>query len=166
METQMQYKARILKLMEGKDAVSVQRETALHLAQLIDGVPVEDLRQRPAPEKWSVAEVLAHLAESEVVSTWRYRQILEHDGCTLPGYDQNLWNKLGSYATRKPEASLQLFRLLREANLQMFDRLTAEEWQKRGVHAERGPMTVHDLATQIAGHDLNHLGQVKAALGK
>src|SRR6516165_1546600 len=127
----MEYKARILGLMEGKDPVAVQRETALHLAQLIDGVSIEKLRERPAPEKWSVAEVLAHLAEAEVVSTWRYRQMPAQEGCSLPGYDQNLWHRVGSYATRKPEASLHLFRFLREANLQMFDRLTAEEWQKR-----------------------------------
>jgi len=163
-ETQMEYKARILGLMEGKDPVAVQRETALHLAQLIDGVPIEKLRERPAPEKWSVAEVLAHLAEAEITSSWRYRQILEHDGCSLPGYDQNLWNRLGSYSTRKPETSLELFRLLRESNLQMFDKLTPEEWEKHGIHMERGRMTVRDLAVQIAGHDINHLAQIKAVL--
>src|SRR5215469_18764904 len=160
----MEYKARILGLMEGKDPIAVQRATASEIVRLIDGVPPEKLGQRPAAEKWSVAEVLAHLAEGEITSSWRYRQMLEHDGCSLPGYDQNLWNRLGSYSTRKPETSLELFRLLRETNLQMFERLTPEEWQKRGVHTERGPMTVHDLAVQIAGHDINHLAQIKAIL--
>ena len=164
METQMQYKARILGLMEGKDPVAVQCETAAELEKLIEGIPAEKLTKRPTPEKWSVAEVLAHLAEAEITSSWRYRQMLEHDGCSLPGYDQNLWNRLGSYASRKPEDSLQQFRLLRDANLQMLSKLTPEEWQKHGIHTERGRMTVQELAVQIAGHDINHVAQIKAIL--
>jgi uncharacterized damage-inducible protein DinB len=160
----MQYKARILGLMEGKDPVAVQCETAAELEKLVEGIPAEKLTKRPTPEKWSVAEVLAHLAEAEITSSWRYRQMLEHDGCSLPGYDQNLWNRLGAYALRKPEDSLQQFRLLRDANLQMLSKLTPEEWQKHGVHTERGRMTVQELAVQIAGHDINHVAQIKAIL--
>jgi len=160
----MEYKARILGLMEGKDPIAVQRATASEIVRLIDGVPPEKLGQRPAAEKWSVAEILAHLAEGEITSSWRYRQMLECDGCSLPGYDQNLWNRLGSYASRKPEDSLAQFRLLRNANLQMFDQLTPEEWEKHGVHTERGRMTVRELAVQIAGHDINHLAQIKEIL--
>jgi len=163
-ETPLQYKARILGLMEGKDPVAVQREATGRLTELVDGAPAEKLRKRPAPDKWSVGEILAHLAEAEITSTWRYRQMLEHDGCSLPGFGQELWAKLGGYAARAPEDSLQLFRLLRQTNLQMFDKLTAEEWQRHGVHTERGEMTVRDLAVQIAGHDINHIAQIQAIL--
>jgi len=82
----MQYKARILGLMEGEDPVAVQRETSGRLTELVGGSPAEKLRKRPAPDKWSVGEILAHLAEAEITSTWRYRQMLEHDGCSLPGF--------------------------------------------------------------------------------
>ena len=118
------------------------------------------------PNKWSVAELVAHFAEAEVVNTWRYRQMIEHDGCPLPGYDQEVWHKLGDYGSRRPEDSLMSFRLLREANLQMFARLTPEEWQRKGIHAERGPTTVRDLVVLIAGHDLNHLEQTRKILGE
>ena len=164
METPIEYKARILKLMEGKDPVAVQRQTAPELEKLVAGVPAEKLSRRPTPDRWSANEVLAHLAEAEITSTWRYRQMLEHDGCSLPGFDQNLLTRLGSYASRKPEDSLTQFRLLRDANLQMFDQLTPEEWEKHGIHTERGRMTVRELAVQIAGHDINHLTQIKAIL--
>lgn len=160
----MQYKARILALMEGKEPVAVQKETYPQIAELISGVSAEKLSTRPASGKWSVAEVLAHLAEAEVVSSWRYRQMLEHDGCPLPPYGQELWADLGAYGTRNPQESVDQFRLLRDANLRMFDRLTPEQWRRHGVHAERGPMTVHDLAVQIAGHDINHVGQIRAML--
>ena len=164
METPMQYKVRILGLMKGKDPVAVQRETSSQLAGLLSGVSAVKLSTRPTPDKWSVGEIMAHLAEAEITSTWRYRQMLEHDGCSLPGFGQELWARLGDYASREPEDSLQLFRLLRETNLSMFDRLTAEEWQRHGVHTERGEMTVRDLAVQIAGHDINHIEQIRAIL--
>jgi hypothetical protein len=166
LETPLQYKARILALMEGKDPVAVQRETSPELASLIGDVSDQKLRTRPAPDRWSVAEILAHFADAEVVSTWRYRQMMEHDGCTLPGYAQELWAELGQYASRSPKESLEVFRVLRGTNLRMFDALTDEQWQRKGVHAERGPMTVHDLAVQIAGHDINHLMQVRKILAE
>jgi hypothetical protein len=165
-ETQLQYKARIVGLMEGKDPVEVQSQTVGRLEELIDGVPSKKLAERPAPEKWSVTELLAHFAEAEITAFWRYRQMIEHDGCSLPGYGQELWARLGDYASRKPEESLELFRLLRHNNLQMFDKLSPEEWARHGVHLERGEMTVRDLAVQIAGHDLNHLAQIEAILKK
>jgi hypothetical protein len=160
------YKARILSYVEGKDPVAVQRETPGILSELISGVPDSRLSQRPAPDRWSAAELLAHFGDAEVVSVWRYRQMIEHDGTTLTGYDQDLWNNLGQYPTRKPQESLQLFRLLREVNLRMLDQLTPEEWQRHAIHAERGRMTVRDLAMQIAGHDLNHLEQLRKIVGK
>lgn len=166
METPMEYKARILALMEGKDPVTVQRETAQQLARLLEDTPREKLRNRPEPDKWSVAEILAHLADAEVGSSWRYRQMIENDGIPLTSFDQELWQRLGDYASRDPQESLQLFRLLRQANLQLFDKLSPEEWERHGIHAERGRMSVKDLAIQIAGHDINHVEQVRRIVGK
>jgi uncharacterized damage-inducible protein DinB len=161
MESPEQYKARILALMESKDSVTVQRETSNQLTQLIAGIPIEKLHQRPAAGKWSVAEILAHLSEAEIGSSWRYRQMLEHDGAALSSYDQDLWETLGEYSSRDARDSLQLFCLLRASNLRMFDRLNLQQWQYHGVHAERGRMSVSDLARQVAGHDINHLEQIR-----
>ena len=164
-ETPEQYKSRILKLMEGKDAVAVQRETAAKLAKLVEGASGDQLARRPAPDKWSVSEILVHLAEAEVSCFWRYRQMIEHNGSTIIPFDQDLWYKLGEYGSRDPQESLQLFRLMRDANLRMFDQLAPEHWQRGGVHTERGPMTLADLARQMAGHDINHVAQVQKLLG-
>lgn len=164
MATAADYKARILSYVEGKDPIEVQRETPELLAQAIKGVSDDKLRTRPSPDKWSIGELLAHFAEAEMGAFWRYRQMIEHNGCPLPSFDQELWSQLGDYPSQDPKDSLQLFTLLRRANLRMFGRLTQEQWQRHGVHSERGEMTVRDLATQIAGHDLNHLKQVKAIL--
>jgi hypothetical protein len=166
MATAAEYKARILSYVQGKDPVAVQRETPELLAQAIKGVSDDNLRRRPAPDKWSVNELLAHFAEAEMGAFWRYRQMIEHNGCPLPSYDQELWSTLGDYPSQDPNDSLQLFTLLRRANLGMLGRLTPEQWKSYGVHTERGEMSVRDLALQIAGHDVNHLQQVRAILAQ
>ena len=166
METVAQYAARIQSYVEGKDPLEVQRQTPELLSQLLQGVPEEKLTSRSQPDKWSVAEVVAHLSEAELSASWRYRQMIEHDGGPLSAYDQDLWYKLGDYPARPARESLQLFLLLRKNNLDMMARLTTEEWQRHGLHAERGRMTVADLAQALAGHDLNHLEQIRKLVGK
>ncbi len=105
MSTAAEYTTRILSYVQGRDAIAVQRETPQLLAQLIQGVPGAKLQKRPEPTKWSVAELLAHLAEAEVSAFWRYRQMIEHDGGPLSSYNQELWNELGRYASRSPAES-------------------------------------------------------------
>ncbi len=158
------YKARILSFVEGKDPLEVQRQTPAALTQLLAGISAAKLYQRPDPAKWSISEVLAHFADAEIVNTWRYRQMIEHDGGPLLPYNQDLWNTLGDYRSRPPSDSLTIFRLLRENNVRMFDRLTPEQWECHAIHAERGRMTVRELAQLIAGHDLNHLEQIRKIL--
>lgn len=159
-----EYKARLAAYVEGKDPIEMQRDTPHALARLIEGVPVEKLKQPPAPGKWSICSILAHLAEDEIASSWRYRQMIENSGTVLTGFDQNEWSRLGDYDSWEPQEALAMFRLLREANLRVFAKLTPEEWQRFGMHTERGRMTVRDLASQMAGHDVNHIEQVRQIL--
>jgi hypothetical protein len=159
-----QYQTRLHSYTEGKNFLAMQEDAIRILAQLIDGVADSQLTRRPAPEKWSVVEIIAHLAEDELATSWRYRQMLESSGCALAGFDQDQWARLGDYAAWSPPEALQMFQLLREANLRMLRRLTEEEWDKFGIHAERGKITVRDLARHMAGHDINHVDQIRAIL--
>lgn len=160
------YQSRLQAYASGKDPIAMQQEAAVILATLIDGMSDAKLQTRPAPEKWSVGEILAHLAEDELATAWRYRQMIEHNGCELASFDQDQWAQLGHYASWNPKEALELFRLLRDANLRMLARLSSEEWQKFGVHAERGKITVSDLARHMAGHDMNHIDQIRRILGR
>ena len=166
MSTQADYTARILSYVQGKDPIAVQRQTPEQIAQLMEGKPNDMLVTRPGPERWSVAELLGHLADSEICASWRYRQMIEHSGGSLSAYDQELWNVLGNNSSRNSAESLQLFRLLRAQNVGMLERLSDEQWQRYGIHAERGQMSVRDLAQQLAGHDLNHVEQIRNILTK
>ncbi|MCU1238562.1 MAG: DinB family protein, partial [Candidatus Solibacter sp.] len=70
-------------------AIAAQRGAADVLARLIDGVADEGLCRAPAPGKWSVRAIIAHMAEDELASSWRYRQMIEHADVALPGFDQD-----------------------------------------------------------------------------
>lgn len=149
---------------EMRELIASQREPPHTLARLIDGVSGEVLGRRSSPGKWSIRAIIAHMAEDELVSSWRYRQMIEHCGAVLPGFDQDLWAKLGNYDSWPEQDALQMFRLLREANLRLFAGLSPEEWQSWGIHAERGRITVEDLARHMAGHDERHIQQVRRLL--
>ena len=158
------YLARSRELGAAKDPLTAQAQSPTLIAELIDNIPAARLTTRPSPGKWSIAEILAHLAEHEIATAWRYRQIVEHSGISLAGFDQDLWASLGKYSARDPHNSLALYRLLREANLFFLRALTPEQWECFGIHAERGRITVRDLATHMAGHDANHLIQIQKLL--
>jgi hypothetical protein len=163
-ETHEQYKSRLAGYVEGKNPVVLQREALRTIEGLISGVPTEVLRQRPAKDKWSVTEIIAHLAEDELVSSWRYRQMLEHETPALLDFNQDVWASLGQYNAWSPEDAFAMFRLLREANLRMFERLTASQWERDGIHAERGLITVREHCRHMAAHDINHIEQIKRIL--
>src|SRR5258708_14421030 len=96
-ETIDQYKIRILSNTEGKDPVEVQRQTPQSLLSLIKGRDADSLRRNPHPGRWSVAQIVTHLAQSEVVATSRYRQMLESSGSKILPYDQSTVDNLVAY---------------------------------------------------------------------
>ena len=163
-ETPEQYRTRLASYVEGRDPIAMQREAPTTIAQLLQNVPVAKLKQAPAPGKWSITQIVMHLPEDELTSTWRYRQMLEHDTPDLLGFDQDLWARLSDYASWDPQDAVAMFRLLREANLKMFAQLAPEQWERQGVHAERGRLTVRSLCCHMAAHDINHIEQIRRIL--
>ena len=160
-----EYLSRIREHAQGRDPLESQKQTPTLLADLVAGVSEQRLRLRPSKDKWSVAEILAHLADDEIATAWRYRQMVENSGVALAGFDQDLWARVGDYGSRTPQESLDLFRLLRKTNLQFLQQLGAEQWECFGIHAERGRISVRDLAAHMAGHDANHVEQIRRILG-
>jgi len=160
------YLTRIRNYVQGKDPLELQKQTPAVLAELVAKASDEQLTTRPSSDKWSIGEILAHLAEDEIATAWRYRQMMEHTGLELAGFDQDLWARIGHYASRVPHESLALFRLLRNVNLQLLQHFTPEQWECFGIHAERGRITVRDLVVHMAGHDANHIEQIRMILGR
>lgn len=160
-ETAQQYIQRILGHVEGQDAIKVQKSTAAKLHKLSKGLTPKQLRWQPEPGKWSIAEILAHLADVEIVASWRMRSIIGSDGITIQPFDQDAWASVFQYSKRDPKQSLEIFRVLRENNLMMLKSLPPEAWEKHGMHLERGKETIAHLARMFAGHDTNHVSQIE-----
>jgi hypothetical protein len=163
-ETAQQYIQRMLGNVKGHDPLKVQASTTKRLERLVKGVPASKLRKRPAPDKWSVAEIVAHLADTEIVGSWRIRAILGAPGTAIQAFDQDVWVVAGHYGKRDPRKCIEQFRVLRDANLALFKTLAPEQWQYHGMHAERGQETVEHIVRLFAGHDLNHLQQIERIL--
>jgi DinB superfamily len=143
------YLSRIRDYAQGKDPLELQKQTPELLAELLANASHEQITVRPSKDKWSIVEILAHLAEDELATSWRYRQMVEHSGLQLMGFEQDLWARMGDYRSRVPHESLALFRLLRNANLQFLKQITPEQWECSGIHVERGRITIKDLAVHM-----------------
>lgn len=165
-ETPQQYTQRILGYVEGKEPLAVQAATARKIARLIDGVRTAELRKRPAPERWSVSEIIAHLADGEIVAAFRMRFILGSPGAPVIVYDQDKWVTSGHYDKRDPQKSVELFRVLRDANLALLESLKPEQWKQYGMHSERGLESIEQIVRMFAGHDINHLQQIEQILAR
>jgi uncharacterized damage-inducible protein DinB len=160
-ETPQQYTQRILANAQGQDPIEVQSATNKKLARLIKGVSTAKLRKRPAPGKWSVAEILAHLADVEIVVGWRMRSILGAPGTPIQAYDQDAWVVAGHYEKRDPRKSIEQHRVGREANLALLKSLSPDQWKHFGQHSERGQESIEHIVRMIAGHDVNHVLQIE-----
>jgi hypothetical protein len=163
-ETAQQYTQRILANAAGQDPIKIQSATPKKLARLIKGVPTAKLRKRPAPEKWSVAEILAHLADVEIVIGWRMRSILGAPGTPVQAYDQNAWVIAGHYEKRDLRESIELHRVVREANLALLKSISPDQWKLYGQHSERGQESIEHIVRMVAGHDINHIKQIERIL--
>ena len=161
-ETIDEYKDRILGYQAGADPLVLQAEAADVLAALVSDLTDEDLAQQPAPGKWSIREIVAHLADDELVGAYRIRLILSAPGTAIQAFDQDVWARTGRYGTCDIADSLALFRMLRSANLKLLKSLNADEWDRFGVHAERGVESLRDIAMYFAGHDINHFRQIES----
>jgi DinB superfamily len=160
-ETAEQYIKRILGYVEGQDAIKVQRTTVSRLNKAIKGLTAAQLKWRPQPAKWSIAEILAHLADAEIVASWRMRSVIGENGVTIQPFDQDSWASAFTYQDRDARKSLQVFRTLRENNLTMLKEIPKETWDNYGMHLERGKESIAHLARMFAGHDTNHVLQVE-----
>ena len=160
-ETPQEYIQRIMANLGGQKPLKIQAETPRKLGRLIQRASPAKLRRKPAPGKWSAGEIVAHLADCEIVVGWRMRQILGAPGTPIQAFDQDAWAAAGHYEKRDARKSLDAFRAARETNLALLKSLTPEQWKRHGMHAERGVETIEHIVALMAGHDINHTAQVE-----
>lgn len=163
-ETFQEYTARLLSLSAGADPFEVLGSTPATIAAWIDGRAAAGLQRSPAPGRWSVAQIVAHLADSEIVFAYRVRMILAAPGTAIQAYDQDAWSRAQHAETSDAHRSLKLFTAIRESMLPLLRGLNGEELDRYGLHVERGRESVRHLLALYAGHDRNHLAQIERQL--
>ncbi|MGD0501012.1 MAG: DinB family protein [Bryobacteraceae bacterium] len=131
------------------------------LAVVLTGVFGEEEDFVPAPGKWSARQIIAHVADSEVVCAHRLRQVIAEENPTLIAFDQNAWARNLDYARRKPKQSLETFRRVRAENYALLQELPASVFERVGNHEEAGPMTLRALVEHNAAHAESHARQLQ-----
>jgi uncharacterized damage-inducible protein DinB len=142
-----------------RDPREVIALTPGRLRELMDSLGREAADKSPAPGKWSVREILCHLADCEIVFAFRYRQTLAEPHHVIQPFDQDLWAR--NYAAYDAESALAVFTAVRNYNLKLIASLSPEAFSKPATHPERGTMTFETIVETMGGHDLNHIGQIE-----
>lgn len=145
--------------------VTSLREGVDELARLVRSLPGERLEAaRPAADGWSAREVLAHLADFELMAAVRVRTVLSRVRPALASYGQEEFTDRFS-ALESPEEALERIAVVRRATLRVLESLAPEEWERTGVHPERGEETLRRTMEMLIRHDRGHLEQLRRAAG-
>ena len=139
-------------------------QTAGRLAHFVETLGSERVSASPAPGKWSVRDILSHLADGEVVFAFRLRQALAEDHHVIQPFDQDQWAK--QYKVYDALTALAAFAAVRAWNLALIRSVDPATLAKRLTHPERGEMTFQTVIETMAGHDLNHIQQIEKIAGQ
>ncbi len=126
----------------------------------IEGLTEEEMHFKPAPDRWSINEIVVHLCDSEINAVQRMRKIIAEENPFLAAYDQDQWVRNLDYQHLDATVALATFGMLRESTVPILRKLPAESWARKGNHEERGPITLLDMLKTYAEHGDRHLGQI------
>ena len=146
-----------------RSPVDVISDTPRRLAELVETIGPKRLETPPAPGKWSARDILSHLADAELVFAFRLRQTLAEDHHVLQQFDQEAWS--ANYKGVSGIEALSTFGALRKWNLLLIKSSLPDAANKPVTHPERGTMTFQSIVETMAGHDLNHLEQLRRIAG-
>ena len=156
-ETPAQYLDKMHRLLGDRDPMEVLSATPGLLADIVRSHTVSQLKARPFDGKWTPNEILGHFGDAEWAFGWRTRQVLGDKEPILTGFDQDGWVAAQRLNDRDPGQLLEMFRQLRDWNLEVWSRLTPQDLARVGQSKKRGPVTLRRLLEIFAEHDLHHI---------
>ena len=147
---------------ELKKSLEAAEKSPKQIAAAVSGLPEKTLRFKPAPDKWCILEILAHLADMDILYAYRLRQMLADEKPVIAPIDQAAWAKhLGYMESSAPEL-IALYGLNRHANLQLLRRLKPGDLERSAYHPElKRQVTVADIVGMMGAHGANHLEQIE-----
>jgi uncharacterized damage-inducible protein DinB len=147
---------------ELKKHLEAAEKSPKQIAAAVSGLPEKVLRYKPAPDKWSIHEVLGHLADIEIVYGYRLRQMLADKKPTIAPIDQDDWARNLNHTETPPAELVALYGLNRHANLRLLQRLNPPDLAKSAYHPEtKTEFTVAQLIERMATHGAIHLEQIE-----
>ena len=152
------------KYLDGRPMEEILHASTDRIASLLAQIGVERSQQAPAPGKWSPTEIIAHLADCEIVFAFRLRQTLAEDNHTIQPFDQEKW--AASYQGIGADQALGVFTSVRRWNLALIQKALPTAAHRPVTHPERGTMTFQTIVETMAGHDLNHIAQLQRIAGQ
>jgi hypothetical protein len=147
---------------EVADLLERYRRGAEMVAVSITGAAGSEVDYAPQPGQWTIRQIVAHLADAEIVGTMRLRQVIAEENPPLQAFDQAAWANNLDYSRRKPSQSLETFRRIRSENYELLKELPETAFERVGIHSERGPLTLKQLLHGYAEHAENHAAQLRA----
>ncbi|PUA36620.1 hypothetical protein C8Z91_24885 [Paenibacillus elgii] len=131
------------------------------LREAVEGLTEEELRFKPAPDKWSIHEILIHLADSELVSTQRLKKVLAEDEPLLTSWEQDVWAKNLGYEKQDRDQYLLLFQMLRAHMQPVLAHLTVDQSERVGVYEDGARFTFCQMLEYRVKHVRMHLAQIE-----
>jgi hypothetical protein len=144
------------------DLIARLAATPARIAQAISGWAEAQIRATSVDSEWSPAEILAHLRASDDILASRVYMILARDDPPMPSFDDRRWAEVAGYSHADVRTSLEAFRLRRAELVAMLRSAAPGDWERTGVHEERGPITLFDIIGHIVEHEEEHCVQIEA----
>jgi hypothetical protein len=147
---------------ELKRHLDAAEKSPKEIAASVSGLPDKILRYKPSPEKWSILEILAHLADVEILYAYRMRQMLADKKPVIAPIDQDDWARNLGYMESVPAELVALYGLNRHHNLRLLRRLKPGDLEKSAFHPEyKKDVTLAEMVERMGGHGANHLQQIE-----
>lgn len=150
-----------MRTMDRKAMLTDYRNAYKQITEFMKQVPPEMWDFKPGSDKWSIKEILIHLADSEVNGYARCRKILAEEGSELMIYDQDKWAKALDYGSQDIDMAMIVFKTMREVNYRLLDTLTEDQWKRSAFHPDRGRMTLDDWLKLYTEHVKVHIEQMR-----
>jgi hypothetical protein len=147
---------------EGRESLLARYRVGFaELTEALAGLAAEELDWRPAPEDWSVREIVHHLADADTMAAARLRRILTEENPAIPAYDEQVLAERLRYRARPIEPALRTIEALRATNAQLLDVMTEADWRRAGTHSEMGPYSAERWLEFNAAHAHDHAAQIR-----
>lgn len=143
-----------------EDLINRLATVPILIARITEASSEEDIHTPPVQGQWSIAEIFAHLRASDDMLMPRVYAILVRDQSPLTAYDERYWVEVVGYAEADFHPSLMLFTLRRAELVDVLRQLTSDDWQRIGIHEERGPISLLEMVKGWVEHEEEHYAQM------